>query len=241
MVQQRVPSWGADVAAVSTVTSSGDSDIDGLLSGLRWASSDITYSFTTASNQYGYSVPGFQTLSGVQQEAAECVLANFAAVANVTFSEAAGGVGTLRFAEADDPVTAYAYLPHTSEAGGDAFFNHFDYNAPDPGTYAYLTFLHEVGHTLGLDHGQEEPGHIAALPTDHDSLEYSVMTYRSFVGADLTGYTAAQGSYPLTLMLADIAAMQYMYGANYTTNSGNSTYEWSATTGELEINGASHG
>ena len=33
-------------------------------------------------------------------------------------------------------------------------------------------------------------------PTDHDSLEYSVMTYRSYVGAPLTGYTASQGSYP---------------------------------------------
>jgi serralysin len=67
------------------------------------------------------------------------------------------------------------------------------------------------------------------------------MTYRSFVGADLNGYTVAEGSYPLTLMLADIAALQYMYGANYATNSGDSTYKWNPATGELTIDGASKG
>ncbi len=226
------------MAAITTVGSSGDDDIDGVLSGYRWASGALTYSFTTSSAQYSYSVPGFQALNGAQQAAVEAAFANYAAVANLSFTEVGGGTGTLRFAEADDPGTAYAYLPHPSEAGGDAFFNHYDYNTPDKGSYSYLTFVHEIGHTLGLDHGQDGN---AALPTDHDSLEYSVMTYRSYVGADLSGYTTFEGSYPLTLMLADIAALQYMYGANYATNAGDSTYRWSPTTGELEINGVSQG
>ncbi len=33
-------------------------------------------------------------------------------------------------------------------------------------------------------------------------------------------------------MIDDIAALQYMYGANYTTYSGDTTYTWSPTTGE---------
>lgn len=226
------------MAAVSTVSNSGNVDIDGVLSGYRWASGSITYSFTTSSSQYGYSVPGFQAFNSAQQAATEQVLANYASVANLNFTNVSGGAGTLRFAESDDPDTAYAYYPHSSEVGGDAFFNHYDYNTAAKGTYSYLTFLHEIGHTLGLDHGQDGN---AALPTDHDSLEYSVMTYRSYVGAPLSGYTVAEGSYPTTLMMADIAAIQYMYGANYTTNSGNSTYEWSPTTGELKINGVSQG
>ena len=89
------------------------------------------------------------------------------------------------------------------------------------GNYDYFTFVHEIGHTLGLDHGHDG---LRALPTNHDSVEYSVMTYRSFVGADLNGYTVAEGSYPQTLMLDDIAALQYMYGADYTTNATNTTY-----------------
>jgi serralysin len=226
------------VAAVSTVSNSGNVDIDGLLSGYRWASGSITYSFTTSSSQYGYSVPGFQAFNAAQQSATIAALANYAAVANLTFTQVSGGTGTLRFAESSDPDTAYAYYPHSSEIGGDAFFNRTDYNTADEGTYSYLTFLHEIGHTLGLDHGQDGSG---ALPTDHDSLEYSVMTYRSFVGADLTGYTVDEGSYPLTLMLADIAALQYIYGANFSTNAGNSTYKWNPSTGAFTINGVAKG
>ena len=226
------------MTAVSTVSSSGNVDIDGLLSGVRWTSGALTYSFPTLSSHYSFSVPGFQAFNSAQQLAVEKSLANYAAVANLTFTKVSGGAGTLRFAESSDPDTAYAYYPHSSEIGGDAFFNSFDFNSPSQGTYAYLTVLHEMGHALGLDHGQDGTG---ALPTDHDSLEYSVMTYRSFVGADLTGYTVAEGSYPMTLMLADIAAVQYMYGANYATNAGNSTYEWDPATGELTINGVSQG
>jgi serralysin len=226
------------VAAFSSVLSSGNVDIDGVLSGFRWASGSISYSFPTLSSQYEFAVPGFQPLNAAQETAVERVLANYAAIANLTFTEAVGSAGTLRFAESSDPVTAYAFYPHSDPVGGDAFFNPFDYNAPDPGTYAYLTFLHETGHALGLDHGQDALAGLGTLPTNHDSLEYSVMTYRAFVGADLNGYTAAEGSYPTTLMMADIAAIQYMYGANFATNSGDSTYKWSPTTGALTINGA---
>lgn len=224
------------MAAISTVAKSGNTDIDGVLSGYRWASGALTYSFTTSSAQYGYAVPGFEAFNADQKAATLSVLANYAGVANLTFTEVTNGTGTLRFAESNDPGTAYAYYPHTSEYGGDAFFNHRDYNSAPKGTYAYATFLHEIGHALGLDHGQDGLG---ALPTNHDSLEYSVMTYRSFVGADLNGYTAYQGSYPTTLMMADIAALQYMYGANFTANAGDSTYKWNPTTGEMTLNGVS--
>ncbi|HKR25255.1 MAG TPA: M10 family metallopeptidase C-terminal domain-containing protein, partial [Allosphingosinicella sp.] len=77
-----------------------------------------------------------------------------------------------------------------------------------------------------------------------DSVEYSVMTYRSFPGQDLSnggGYTNEDWGYPQTLMMYDIAALQQIYGANYNTNSGNTTYRWSATTGELSINNVGQG
>ena len=42
------------------------------------------------------------------------------------------------------------------------------------------------------------------------------MSYRSYIGASTTqGLTNATWSFPQTLMLYDIAALQYMYGANY--------------------------
>ena len=102
--------------------------------------------------------------------------------------------------------------------------------------------MHETGHALGLKHPHEVRGSFGAMPLDHDSLEYTVMSYRSYVGGlDHGGYTNGSTSYPQTLMMYDIAALQTMYGANYTTNTGNTVYNWSATTGEMSINGVGQG
>ena len=42
-------------------------------------------------------------------------------------------------------------------------------------------------------------------------------------------------------MMYDIAALQMLYGANYTTNAGDTVYSWSATTGQQSVNGVSQG
>src|SRR5262249_34507893 len=44
-------------------------------------------------------------------------------------------------------------------------------------------------------------------------------------------------SYPQTLMMLDIAALQQMYGANYNTNAGDSVYKWDPSSGVMSING----
>lgn len=227
--------------STSSVSLTGNTDIDGILSGVKWTSPTITFSFPTALSQFGYTETGFEAMNATQMTAVRAILAQYESVSGLKFTEVTESStvhGTIRFAEEDNAGTAYGYYPSSAVQGGDIWLNHTDYNNPLKGTYAYATFLHEIGHTLGLDHGQDGT---AALPYDHDSLEYSVMTYRSYVGAGLTGYTAAQGSYPQTLMIDDIAAIQYMYGANYTTNSGDTVYTWSATTGAMSINGTSQG
>src|SRR4029079_12016567 len=43
------------------------------------------------------------------------------------------------------------------------------------------------------------------------------------------------------LMMYDIAALQTLYGANYSSNSGDTVYTWSATTGQEFINGVGQG
>jgi VCBS repeat-containing protein len=238
------------LTATASVSPTGDPTIDGVLNGVRWGVTSLTFSFPTSSSYYEYtgeSGNNFKAFTAVQRESVRDVLANYAAVSNLTFSEVTETStqhATLRYAESDSTGTAWGYYPSTSSQGGDTWFNnskHY-YDNPVVGNYAYLTMLHETGHALGLKHPHEVSGSFSSMPLDHDSLEYSVMSYRSYTGASTTGgYTNASTSYPQTLMMLDIAAIQEMYGANFATNGGDTVYKWSATTGEMFINGAGEG
>jgi serralysin len=115
------------------------------------------------------------------------------------------------------------------------------YDNPIRGNYAFMTMMHETGHAMGLKHPQDTIGSFGAMPLDHDSIEYTVMSYRSYIGSGISGYTVASSSYPQSLMMFDIQALQTLYGANYTTNSGDTVYSWSPTTGQEYINGVSQG
>ena len=110
------------------------------------------------------------------------------------------------------------------------------YDNPIKGNYAYEIMIHETGHAMGLKHPQDAMGSFGIMPADHDSVEYTVMSYRSYIGGPLS-YTIAADSYPQTLMMYDIAALQTMYGANYTSNSGDTVYSWNPLTGTESING----
>lgn len=79
------------------------------------------------------------------------------------------------------------------------------------GNYGYFTILHELGHVLGLDHPFESD---VRLPTAEDTWDATIMSYTEGTFANLDNL-------PTTPMLYDIAAMQYLYGANRTTFAGN--------------------
>jgi serralysin len=241
------------VPATSTFSPTSDPLLNGVLSGVKWATGSLTFSFPSAGSLYGAGTygsgeptTGFEAFNAVQESAARSILKIYSSVANVTFSEVAETSsvhGDLRYAESDAPSTAWAYYPSTSALGGDIWLNNSKnwYDNPLVGTYGYQTLLHETGHAMGLKHPQDAKGSFAAMPLDHDSLEYTVMSYRSYIGAPLTGYTAGSTSYPQTLMMYDIAALQLMYGANYATNAGNTVYKWDAATGQMSLNGVGQG
>ena len=83
---------GGTMAAVSSVSVTGNTYVDGLLTGAKWASGSLTYSFPGSGSLYG-SYPsnepssGFLAFNAAQQQAITKILKNYAAVANLQFSQ----------------------------------------------------------------------------------------------------------------------------------------------------------
>ncbi len=239
----------------TSVAATGDNNIDGLLSGSKWASNSVSFSFTNSIDDYesGYSdrtshAASFQTLNATQRAVARAWIGPGGAYYNVSLlnpvelTGASDRDATIRMARSNDPGTAYAYYPGNTVEAGDAWFNRTDYNNPVIGNYAYKAIGHELGHALGLKHGHETDGvSNVALSSDRDSMEFSIMTYRSYVGGPTNGYSNEFWGYAQSLMMYDIAALQHMYGARFDSNSTNTTYTFSTTTGEMFVDGVGQG
>jgi serralysin len=105
-------------------------------------------------------------------------------------------------------------------------------------SYSFQTYIHEIGHALGLGHAGNYNGS-ATYPYDasfeNDAWATSVMSY--FSQTDNT-YFAGQGfteEFIVTPMVADIIAMSTLYGLSTTTRTGNTTYGFNSTAGRAEF------
>ncbi|MET4759733.1 Ca2+-binding RTX toxin-like protein [Bradyrhizobium ottawaense] len=237
------------MATAVNVSATNNAEIDGLLSGYKWTGT-ITYSFPDASSDYpnpyygGSSEPttsGFASAPTQIQAAINYAIGLILSYTNADIQYAGTNGADIMIAQspAANP-TAYAYYPGNYASGGDVWFGtQYNFSLAKLGNYYFTTALHELGHAFGLKHSQEAggPGNVA-VPSAHDDSEYTVMSYRSYVGGSTTsGYTNEAYGYSQTYMANDILALQTMYGADYTTQSGSTVYTWNPTTGQEFING----
>ncbi|MBT8167129.1 CHRD domain-containing protein, partial [Falsiruegeria litorea] len=231
----------------TAVTLSGVTNIDAQLTGRKWTDYDLTYSFVDLASDISADyallpsvIAGFSALSAAQETAARYWFDQYASISGLTFTELDGPEGalnedeeaTIRMFNNSNQATAFGYYPGNSAIAGDTYFGGTGDN-PARYNFDWVTVGHEIGHTLGMDHGHEG----LLLEPDNNSSEYSIMTYLTYVGDPGGINTAGPDNNPQTLMMADIQTIQYNYGANFGFNASNTTYTFSTTTGEMFVNG----
>ncbi|MCG7394206.1 M10 family metallopeptidase C-terminal domain-containing protein [Microvirga sp. ACRRW] len=220
-----------------------DSNILALFSGSQWAGETVTYGFPISRGIYEWinpSAEGFRPASIQTQNAFHSIfkgawggmsLTSLESFTNLSFSYAGRGEANIKLAgfQPNSIINrSHGYYPGTPIYGGDTWIVDADKPAATPGTYQYYIMLHELGHALGLKHTHEYGPGTPKMAAHLDSTEYTVMSYNVVAN-------------PQTYMMYDIAALQEMYGADFTANSNHTVYKWNPTTGETFVNGSSQG
>lgn len=115
--------------------------------------------------------------------------------------------------------SGFAFYPSDLDIGSDVFIaNTKENQSLVQSSRGIIVLLHEIGHAIGLKHpfNNLDHGGVTTAPPylnfAEDSPWWTVMTY-----VDMRSYALRLG--PL-----DIAALQYLYGVNKTTNSINNNY-----------------
>lgn len=197
----------------SAVLGSLDDLSDYLTTGYWTDNGQTPHSFDTSTSQV--ITVDISALTADGQQLARWALEAWEAVADITFDEQTGGAQiTFDDDQAGASASYSAYSSgETVSVDVNISTNWLSTYGTKIGSYSFQTYMHEIGHALGLGHQGDYDGS-ASYGTDNgftnDSWQLSVMSY--FSQTENTDITATRAE-AVTAMMADVLAIQDMYGA----------------------------
>lgn len=190
---------------------SGDNSVDALLldfptwNSISPAEGNTVY-YTFDGGGGNTSVSGNSLFNSNMESAASQILTHAGSITGINFVETSNSSLARIFFYGGFLSGNTAGTAYYSSSGGslsvstiyldtDTFFSNL---SPTAGTQGYETLLHEVGHSLGLDHPHQD----IILTDEPDNTNYTVMSYTD------------AGSYKSQFQTLDVGALNWIYGAD---------------------------
>ena len=188
--------------------------------------------------QGGTLTVNISVLTPTEQSLARAALAAWSDIIGVNFQEVTGAA-QITFDNSEDPdgpiaatepVWANGIMSSAFIQISSSWLTNFGSTL---NSYGFETYVHEVGHALGLGHAGNY-NFEARYPYDalfqNDATPLSVMSY--FDQEQNTYFNFSRGGFDVTPMAADILAMQSLYGLSTTTRTGDTVYGYNSNAGD---------
>ena len=201
-----------------------------------------------AVSQGGSITVNYSTLTPAEQTLAIAALGEWSDIIGVTFTPVTTG-GQIRFDDTNPTTGGPVASTSDHTSGGlivsaDIQISQSWVTGPNGygtslNSYSFQTYLHEIGHALGLGHAGDynnTADYVQDALYANDAWSTTIMSYFDQHDNSYFGNQGFSQEFVLTPMIADVVAMQQIYGASTTTRTGNTVYGFNSNTGNSVYN-----